>query len=117
MAADNVEKIARICHEANRAYCQAIGDHSQPSWLLAPEWQKQSAIQGVQFHIERPDADPRASHENWLYQKRLDGWSYGEVKGPERKQHPCFLPYDSLPVEQKAKDFIFRAIVHAATAE
>lgn len=109
-------KIAEICHEANRAYCQAIGDFSQPSWLLAPEWQRESAINGVKFHLANPDADPRASHENWLEQKRLDGWSYGPKKDPELKQHPCFVDYDSLPVDQKAKDFIFRAIVHAAAS-
>ena len=28
--------IAMICHEANRAYCAANGDESQPSWNEAP---------------------------------------------------------------------------------
>ena len=26
------QEIARVCHEVNRAYCQAIGDNSQPTW-------------------------------------------------------------------------------------
>lgn len=34
-----VEQIARMAHEANRAYCQALGDDSQPAWEDAPEWQ------------------------------------------------------------------------------
>jgi len=24
--------IAKVCHEANRAYCESIGDNSQLSW-------------------------------------------------------------------------------------
>lgn len=108
-----VEKIAQTCHELNRAYCQSIGDHSQPSWEDAPEWQKSSAIKGVEFHIANPDAGTSDSHDSWLKQKEEEGWKYGPVKNPETKEHPCFVPYDQLPVEQKAKDFIFRQTVHS----
>jgi hypothetical protein len=107
-----IENIAKVCHEVNRAYCMAIGDNSQPSWENAPEWQKQSAIKGVDFHIVNPDAGPSASHEEWLKVKEADGWKYGPVKDPEKKEHPCYVPYEELPAEQKAKDFIFTAIVH-----
>jgi hypothetical protein len=105
------EKIARVCHEVNRAYCQSIGDFSQPSWDEAPEWQRKSAVNGVQFHIDNPEALPSASHDKWLEEKRRDGWKYGAVKNPDTKEHPCFVLYEQLPVEQRAKDFIFTAIV------
>lgn len=104
--------IARTCHEANRAYCQALGDDSQKSWDEAPEWQRESARNGVLFHLNG-DHGPEASHESWLAEKRAQGWKYGPVKDPEAKEHPCFVPYSELPPEQKAKDYIFRAIVHA----
>lgn len=110
----NIEAIARICHEANRAYCAALGDHSQPAWESAPDWQRQSAMTGVRFTMDNPDAPPSASHDSWLAEKERDGWKFGEVKDPEAKTHPCFVPYDALPVEQKAKDYIFQAIVRAA---
>lgn len=109
----NVEDIARVCHEVNRAYCQALGDNSQPSWEEAPDWQRSSAINGVTFHLLNPDATPENSHEKWLEQKAAEGWRYGPVKDPETKQHPCFRPYNELPAEQRAKDYIFRATVHA----
>lgn len=112
---NGIEQIARVCHEANRAYCAALGDNSQPSWDDAPDWQKQSAVTGVGFILDNPDAGPSASHDSWLAEKERDGWVYGEVKDPNANPptHPCFVPYEELPAEQKAKDYIFGAIVRA----
>lgn len=104
-------EIAKVCHEVNRAYCQAIGDDSQKPWDQAPEWQRQSAVTGVRFIQENPDAKPSASHDSWLAEKERDGWKYGPVKDEGKKEHPCYMPYDQLPVEQKAKDYIFGAVV------
>ncbi len=103
--------IARICHEANRAYCVTLGDKSQGAWSFAPSWQKESAVNGVQFHLDNPGAGPEASHENWMKEKTADGWQYGEVKNVEAKTHPCFLPYAELPEDQKLKDSLFIAVV------
>lgn len=108
-----IQQVAQITHEANAAYCRSIGDTSQLAWSAAPEWQRTSAINGVKFHLANPDAGPSASHESWLEEKRAAGWQYGPVKDPEKKEHPCFLPYEGLPVEQQAKDYLFRGIVHA----
>ena len=104
--------IAMICHSINAAYCQSLGDDSQPIWDDAPEWQKQSIIAGVEMHIANPDATPEQSHESWYKQKEAEGWKYGEVKDVEKKEHPCFLPYEELPQAQKSKDYLFRATVH-----
>lgn len=108
-----IEEIARVCHEVNLAYCQALGDTSQLPWAEAPDWQKQSAIKGVMHHIAKPDSTPADSHNSWLEEKLQTGWKYGPTKDPEKKEHPCFLPYGDLPKEQQAKDFIFRAVVRA----
>src|SRR5271169_2625837 len=106
----NVIDIAKVCHNINKAYCQSIGDNSQPDWSDAPDWQKTSAINGVEFHLANPDALPWSSHEKWLEQKLSEGWKYGPVKDVEKKEHPCCVPYDQLPTDQKSKDFIFSAI-------
>ncbi len=105
--------IARTCHEANRTYCRSIGDDSQPTWDDAPDWQKDSAIKGVAFHVDNPDAGASASHESWFCEKVADGWKYGEVKDAEAKTHPCMVQFVKLPQEQQVKDHIFRSIVHA----
>lgn len=112
-----IVKIARACHEVNRAYCEAMGDHSQPAWEEAPEWQKESAMKGVMLHLDNPNAGPEQSHESWFAQKVADGWIYGQVKDPAKKEHPCMVPFNELPTHQQAKDFIFRAVVHAMAQE
>lgn len=107
------DQIARVAHEVNRAYCQALGDFSLPTWEEAPEWQQDSILKGVDLHMDNPGTGPEGSHESWLKQKQAEGWVYGPVKNPETKEHPCMVPFAELPREQQAKDFIFRAVVHA----
>lgn len=108
-----VEQIAQVAHETNRAYCHTIGDDSQMPWDDAPQWQKDSAINGVQFHIDNPEAGCSGSHENWLKVKYAEGWKYGEKKTPEKKEHPCCVPYEELPPEQRVKDALFVGVTRA----
>lgn len=105
------EKIAVICHEVNRLYCEAIGDFSQRPWEEAEQWQKDSAVQGVQAFISGDAKGPEGQHESWVRAKEADGWVFGPVKDPQKKQHPCMVPYDQLPEEQRKKDALFQAIV------
>ena len=109
----NIKQIAQLAHETNRAYCRLLRDNSQPCWVDAPDWQKESAISGVKFHLENPNASPSRSHEEWLKTKKAEGWKYGKVKDPEKKEHPCFVPYNELPLEQRIKDTLFTSIVSA----
>ena len=70
---------AKAAHEANRKYCEAIGDYSQPDWEHAPGWQTDSAFAGVKFILANPDAGPDASHASWLQQKIENGWTDFDV--------------------------------------
>lgn len=110
---DNSEEIARICHEVNRAICEAAGDFTQKSWKDAEAWQRESAIRGVQFTREHPDAPASAQHEAWMADKIANGWVLGSVKNATFMTHPCLVPYDELPFEQRVKDHAFRAVVKA----
>ena len=108
----HLEKIARVCHEANRAWCVANGDTTQAPWDDAPEWQVKSAIDGVRVALTNK-AGAAGLHNEWCEAKRRDGWTYGPVKDATTKTHPCLVPYDALPEEQRAKDALFGAIVSA----
>lgn len=110
-----VEACAAAAHMANRAHCRAIGDMSQLPWMDAPEWQKESARKGV-VGVVVDGNGPRESHASWLQEKADTGWKYGPVKDPDKKEHPCFVPYDELPPEQRAKDDVFVSTVRAVYA-
>jgi len=105
------DQIARVCHDANASYCRVIGDNSQKSWDEAEEWQRDSAIKGVEFALTNPGAPASSQHDAWLNDKVKDGWIYGTVKDASKKEHPCIISYEELPIEQRLKDSLFKAIV------
>lgn len=109
MASITIKELAKLCHQVNRAYCKSIGDYSQPKWADAPDWQKDSATEGVIHHLGR-DLSPEESHEGWMANKQIGGWVYGEIKDPDKKTHPCMVPYNELPIEQRTKDYLFKSI-------
>lgn len=105
--------IAKMVHEANRKYCEMIGDYSQPEWKDAPDWQRESTSKGIENVRQNPDVTPKESHEIWSEEKIANGWVWGPVKDPEKKEHPCLTVYENLPFEQQVKDSIFISIVKA----
>ena len=107
------EDIARTAYNVNRAYCEAMGDHSFGPWEDAPEWQRATCRAGVNFHLCHPEATPSASHESWFALKVAEGWTYGPRKDPEKKVHPCMVSFDRLPMQQQAKDYLFTAVVRS----
>lgn len=117
MSKDIVVSIARVAHEANRAYCASHGDYSQLQWESAPQWQRDSAIEGVKKHLANPDMTPEDSHKSWMEHKAADGWVYGEKKDSVQKTHPCMVPYAQLDERQRAKDYIFKGVVAAIAHE
>lgn len=122
----NVELLAAACHSAWYAYTVlALGEQGKP-WSSAPDWQKESMMNAVQFWDVECAAFPEGmpleekvktlaplSHENWMEYKKDEGWVYGETKDPEKKTHPCLVPYDKLPHDQKVKDIV---VLHAYLA-
>lgn len=88
-----------------------IGDYSQEHWDKAEQWQRDSAIKGVEYALANPDGPVSAQHDAWLDDKKRDGWVYGAMKDPSKKEHPCMVPYSELPLEQRLKDSLFKAVV------
>lgn len=107
-----IEDIARVTHEANRAIQIATGDPAvSPHWDEAPEWQRESAIDGVEKALA--GATHEQLHESWCTFKHAGGWVYGPTKDEAARTHPCLVPYAELPEEQRKKDAVFAAIVAA----
>lgn len=111
--ANDIHTIARVSHEAIRAYKQALGEDPVPSWEDAPEWMRESSIEAVQSRMENPGAPPSAQHEAWMNQKEKTGWRYGPTKDPAQKTHPMMVPYGELPETERYKDVLIQAVVDA----
>jgi ryanodine receptor 2 len=43
-------------------------------------------------------------HEVWAESRIDQGWTWGEERNDQRKTHPCLVPYEQLPEEEKDYD-------------
>jgi hypothetical protein len=107
----DVEAIARTCHAVNRAYSRSIGDNSHEPWESAPDWQRDSAIKGVNAALD--GVSDEELHQLWCDEKHQGGWVYGEVKDATAKTHPCLVPYNELDSDTQLKDTLFRTVVES----
>lgn len=105
------EKIAEVVHEANRALQRINGEIVNFPWESTSQELRDSSISGV-LGVQNGNT-PEQSHEGWMRERTENGWVYGPVKNFALKTHPDLVPYADLPPEQKVKDALFGAIVHA----
>jgi hypothetical protein len=111
-----LELAAQHAHQGNRLWCAAHNHPPIPAWEDATEQDRESTRIGVRGVLA--GNTPRDSHASWLRTRKEQGWVYGEVKDVEKKTHPCLVPYEDLPPDQRAKDTMFvhsvRAVMEAA---
>lgn len=43
-------------------------------------------------------------HEVWAQSRMEQGWTYGQERNDQFKQHPCLVAYEELPEVEKAYD-------------
>lgn len=43
-------------------------------------------------------------HDVWAKTRMDQGWTYGPERNDAEKKHPCLVPYDQLPEEEKVYD-------------
>lgn len=109
--ASRVDVVAWVAHEANRAYCQAVGDQVPAVWSACTGEERQSKRAGVRDAAD--GATPMGQHEAWCAAKRAAGWVFGDVKDEQARTHPCLVGYDELPELQQSKDRLFLGVVKA----
>lgn len=114
----SLEAIARVCHEANRAYAYIInedvefGEEVAPQWSECAEGMRIGAMSGVLNRILYGN-NPEHSHVEWMESRLNDGWVYGPKKDIKNKIHPALVPYSELPERTKTKDQLFYDILSA----
>ncbi len=108
---DQVQIIARVMHEAIRAFQIANGEPPAPHWNRAPKWMKTATIEGVLFKIKNPKASVSAQHDQWMETKLKEGWKFGKKKDGAKKTHPLLIPYAELPFVERQKDALVAAII------
>ena len=50
------------------------------------------------------EALAKNTHEVWAAGRLRDGWVYGKTRNDAKKEHPCLVPYEALPEEEKEYD-------------
>ena len=43
-------------------------------------------------------------HDVWAATRIAQGWTYGPERNDAEKKHPCLVPYEQLPEEEKVYD-------------
>ncbi|MBL7772555.1 MAG: hypothetical protein JNM95_06835 [Chitinophagaceae bacterium] len=110
---NSVEHIAKVCHQAMKAFCETQQDYGLPDWEEAEDWQHVSTIEGVTHRLAHPEQGFNAQHIQWMEEKVKQGWTFGLEKDADKKTHPCLVPFEELPLFQQQKDKLFCMIVDA----
>ena len=54
--------------------------------------------------MELREAIAENAHDVWASARIKEGWTYGQVRNDEKKQHPDLIPYSALPDSEKEYD-------------
>lgn len=107
---DQLVAIARTVHEAVRAWNAAHDKTPLAPWPQAPDWMKSSTMESVLWVLENPDASVSDQHDQWVEQRRRDGWTYGNTRDEALKTHPQIIPFEELSDFERKKDAIVRSL-------
>lgn len=111
-----VEDIARVVHEASRAWAIVQRDPQPPAgWDLASRWERESAVKAVRRSLD--GASPAQVHDAWVVGRRREGWAHGLVKDSRAKTDPLLVAYDQLPTHVRRRDELITTIVSVLAAD
>jgi serine phosphatase RsbU (regulator of sigma subunit) len=66
----------------------------------------QKGFKAITLHLNADEIETMAKveHIRWSWDKRLNGWIYGNVKDNQNKIHPGLIPFEELAESEKEKD-------------
>lgn len=91
------EQVTRVCYEATRAIQAVAGDHTIPAWDAAPAWAWASMAAQVSAVLDGKARTPEALHDIWVARMKEMGWRHGNLRAPERLEHPWLCGLAELP--------------------
>jgi hypothetical protein len=109
--------IARVAVEVLRELAKSYGDTTATLWEECSPEQQARAVRDVEMHLADHTLSISASHQVWMREQVDAGWTYGPAYDAQAKTNPKLVPYIDLPEGQRAKDFVFRGVVHAIARE
>jgi serine phosphatase RsbU (regulator of sigma subunit) len=63
-------------------------------------------FESITLHLNQAEIEAMAKieHDRWSWDKRLNGWIFGNIKDNQKKTHPGLIPYEDLNESEKEKD-------------
>ena len=107
----DIEQVARVSYEANRAIQKELGEEVSPPFKAATYLQINEVLQRVTNYLAGETSEEY--HKSWVARKRDKGWVYGPALNIPAKTHPNMVNYHDLPSDQRLKDHMFETIVDA----
>lgn len=79
----------------------------------------------ISLNINRPalperliEQVARDVHDQWAQERRRQGWTWGEHRDDDKKEHPGMAPYDSLADDEKEVDRVtVRTVISSLLAQ
>lgn len=106
-----LNRICKMCHDNNNKLMILNGESPQVGWDMLDAESQYITYKSVKKIIDDPNITAECIHNEWMNNKKLDGWVYGEVKDVTKKTHPLIVPFDQLSEIDKQKDQSFIDIV------
>ena len=74
-----------------------------------PQGHKPQPVDTSRIHLpqdlqELGEMLARNTHENYVYRRLSEGWTYGPVRDDAARQNPTLVPYEQLSEEEKEYD-------------
>lgn len=93
--------MAKVAHEAVRAYSEGLGDFSQVPWEVTPEWQRESVLKQVELCVaDMKIGDVQTTWASWMIGR---GWHYGPRVDPNLKMHRALVPWADMTESDRVK--------------
>lgn len=106
-----IESIAKVCYEADRAVRLEMGGKREP-WNEAKQDVKDEYFENVRYMLANPKAGPTEYHDAWMVKMEAMGWKEGP-KNARNKTIPDMVPFRRLPVLKKARIVLFMSVFNA----